>query len=174
MGKVLNITSHSEQETLGLAEKLGVTCFLDRDVLVLTGSLGSGKTVFVRGLARGLGLNEREVNSPSFTFVNEYHGERPLYHFDLYRLGDVSELREIGWDDYLSREGIIVVEWGERAAEVLPERYYRLNFKIISDEERQIDVSFADPRLEVGTLLWRRSPGQVERRGGEIARAAYH
>ena len=144
MGKVLNITSHSEQETLGLAEKLGVTCFLDRDVLVLTGSLGSGKTVFVRGLARGLGLNEREVNSPSFTFVNEYHGERPLYHFDLYRLGDVSELREIGWDDYLSREGIIVVEWGERAAEVLPERYYRLNFKIISDEERQIDVSFVE------------------------------
>ena len=128
MGKVLNITSHSEQETLGLAEKLGVTCFLDRDVLVLTGSLGSGKTVFVRGLARGLGLNEREVNSPSFTFVNEYHGQRPLYHFD----------------DYLSREGIIVVEWGERAAEVLPERYYRLNFKIISDEERQIDVSFVE------------------------------
>ena len=144
MGKILNIISHSEQETLGLAEKLGGTCFFDRDVLVLTGTLGSGKTVFVRGLARGLGLNEQEVNSPSFTFVNEYHGERDLYHFDLYRLGDISELREIGWDDYLSREGIIAVEWGEKAAELLPDKYYQLDFKIVSDEERQIDISFVE------------------------------
>ena len=142
MNKVLNIISHSEEQTLGLAEKLAQSCFLKGDVLVLTGSLGAGKTVFVRGLARGLKLDENAVNSPSFTIVNEYPGEKPLYHFDLYRLHDTGELYEIGWEDYLGRDGIVVVEWGEKAKEMLPGNYYRLEFKIINEEEREIDISF--------------------------------
>jgi tRNA threonylcarbamoyladenosine biosynthesis protein TsaE len=141
MEKVLNILSHSPEETLGLANKL-VNLFTPQDVLVLKGPLGSGKTVFVRGLAKALGLDENKVNSPSFTIVNEYPGDNSLYHFDLYRLADVDELIEIGWDEYMNREGLMVVEWGEKAKEYLPNRYYELEFKIISETEREINISF--------------------------------
>ncbi|MEA3297726.1 MAG: tRNA (adenosine(37)-N6)-threonylcarbamoyltransferase complex ATPase subunit type 1 TsaE, partial [candidate division Zixibacteria bacterium] len=97
MQRKLNIISHSEAETLALAGKLA-PLFRPGNVLVLSGSLGSGKTVFVRGLAKALGHDENLVNSPSFTIVNEYPGEKPLYHFDLYRVQDPGELYEIGWD----------------------------------------------------------------------------
>jgi tRNA threonylcarbamoyladenosine biosynthesis protein TsaE len=121
----LKVTSNSDEQTRGLGEKLAPS-LQNRDLLVLTGELGSGKTEFVKGLARGRGLDESLVNSPSFTFVNEYPGEHPVYHFDLYRLRDTSELYEIGWDDYLDRDGLIVVEWGEKAGSLLPARYYKL------------------------------------------------
>ena len=143
MKRILNITSHSEEETLALAGKLG-SLFKPGDVVVLSGALGSGKTVFVRGLAIALGLDEGQVNSPSFTIINEYPGERPLYHFDLYRLGDASELSEIGWDDYLGRNGLVVVEWGEKAADFLPSRYYRIDFAIVDDSQREINISYEE------------------------------
>ncbi|MBD3403716.1 tRNA (adenosine(37)-N6)-threonylcarbamoyltransferase complex ATPase subunit type 1 TsaE [candidate division GN15 bacterium] len=138
---VLNIVSHSEEETEALAEKLARS-FLPGDVVVLSGDLGSGKTSFVRGMARGMGIDTNLVNSPTYTFVNEYPGgDKKLYHFDLYRLQQTTELYEIGWEEYLSREGIVVVEWGEKAAELLPQRYYALEFKIVSETEREIDLA---------------------------------
>ena len=140
MSKILNVISHSEFETAALAEKLAVS-FKIGDVIVLTGDLGAGKTVFVRGLAKGLGHDEDLVNSPSFTIINEYPGEKPLYHFDLYRLSDQDELYEIGWDEYLNRDGLIVVEWGEKAKNYLPSRYYQINFKFLNENEREIDIS---------------------------------
>jgi tRNA threonylcarbamoyladenosine biosynthesis protein TsaE len=140
--KVLQIISRSPEQTLGLAEKLATTCFLPGDVLVLSGHLGAGKTLFVRGLAKGLGLDPDSVNSPSFTFVNEYPGEKPLYHFDLYRMGDLSELQEIGWDEYLSRDGIVAIEWGEKAGPYLPDKYYRLEFTVLDETEREIAITF--------------------------------
>jgi tRNA threonylcarbamoyladenosine biosynthesis protein TsaE len=109
---------------------------------VLSGVLGSGKTVFVRGLAAAMGIEEALVRSPSFTLVNEYPGERPLYHFDLYRLGDDSELYEIGWDEYLNRDGLIVIEWGEKALAYLPTRYYQIDFSIVDEQQREINISF--------------------------------
>lgn len=141
MEKILNIVSHSPEQTLLLAEQLARTCFLDGDVLILSGPLGAGKTVFVRGLARGRDIDENSVNSPSFTFINEYPGEKPVFHFDLYRMGDNSELFEIGWQDYLLRPGLMVVEWGEKAESLLPEKYYQLTFDIISENEREIKVT---------------------------------
>ena len=85
-------------------------------VVAFTGDLGAGKTAFVRGMARGLGISDR-VTSPTFTIVNEYEGDRlPLFHFDLYRLGSSDELFDIGWEDYLSRGGVCAVEWSENAA----------------------------------------------------------
>ncbi len=140
MTKVLQIISHSEEETLALAEKI-ISLLTPDDLLVLTGELGTGKTVFVRGLARGLGIDEMIVNSPSYTIVNEYPGNRPMYHFDLYRLGDSSELIEIGWDDYLNKNGLVVVEWGERADEFLPNRYYKITFSMMNEKEREIVIS---------------------------------
>lgn len=140
MQQILQIISHSEEETAALAEKLAPT-LRPGDVLVLQGELGAGKTEFVRGLAAALEIDPTTVNSPSYTIVNEYPGPRPLYHFDLYRLGDPSELYEIGWDDYLGRDGLIAVEWGERAGSMLPSRYYLLQFRILSEAEREISLS---------------------------------
>jgi len=127
-----------------LAEKLAMS-FVDGDVIVLKGPLGSGKTTFVRALAVARGIDASLVTSPSYTFVNEYMGDPPLYHIDLYRLGDVSELTEIGWDDYLERRGIVLVEWGERAGNRLPQRYYLAKFSIIDEHQRQIDLSLVQP-----------------------------
>lgn len=143
MNKILNVISHSEEETLALAEKL-LAVFRPGDVLVLTGELGAGKTVFVRGLAKGLGLDVNKVSSPSFTMVNEYTGEKPLYHFDLYRLVDSDELIEIGWDDYLSRGALIAVEWGEKADYYLPDKYYLIEFRLINETDREINISFIE------------------------------
>ena len=142
--KALNITSHSEAQTEALARKLAAS-FVPGDVIVLKGSLGSGKTTFVRALAGARGIDEDTVSSPSYTFVNEYKGDPALYHFDFYRLGDTSELYEIGWDDYLGREGIILVEWGERAGELLPPSYYLIELGIIDENERSIDISLVQP-----------------------------
>ncbi len=87
-------------------------------VVAMYGDLGAGKTAFVRGMARGLGIEAR-VSSPTFTIVNEYPGKTPLFHFDMYRLKSADELFEIGWEDYLERGGICVVEWSENVREAI-------------------------------------------------------
>jgi tRNA threonylcarbamoyladenosine biosynthesis protein TsaE len=83
-----------------------------------------------------------EVKSPSFTLINEYYGRIPLFHFDLYRMKDISELYNIGWDDYLMREGIVVVEWGEKAEEFLPEKRIDIKIEIISEWVRRMHILF--------------------------------
>ncbi|NCE66367.1 tRNA (adenosine(37)-N6)-threonylcarbamoyltransferase complex ATPase subunit type 1 TsaE [Pseudoflavonifractor sp. 524-17] len=110
--------SNGAEETEALGEALART-LRPGSVVAFTGDLGAGKTAFVRGLARGLGIGDR-VTSPTFTIVNEYEGGRmPLFHFDLYRLGSAEELYDIGWEDYLARGGVCAVEWSEVAAEDL-------------------------------------------------------
>lgn len=144
MALALQVISHSELETEGLAAKL-VGTFRPGDVLILIGELGSGKTAFTRGLAKALGIDEDKVTSPSFTLVNEYPADTPLYHFDLYRLEDTGELQEIGWEEYLSRAGIVAVEWGERMEHLLEEQYYRITFKTVGETDRQIEIEVRDP-----------------------------
>lgn len=87
-------------------------------VVAYYGDLGAGKTAFTRGLARGLGIEEA-VTSPTYTIVNEYPGKIPLFHFDMYRLSSSEDLFDIGWEDYLTRGGVIAVEWSERVEDVL-------------------------------------------------------
>lgn len=89
-------------------------------VVAMYGDLGAGKTAFVRGMARGMGLDCR-VSSPTFTIVNEYLGQRELIHFDMYRLSSADELFDIGWEDYLTRGGVCAVEWSEQVSGALPE-----------------------------------------------------
>ena len=108
--------TETPQETEALGEALG-RVLPPGSVVAYTGGLGAGKTAFTRGLARGLGVQDR-VTSPTFTIVNEYEGGRlPLFHFDWYRLSDAEELFDIGWEDYLSRGGVCAVEWSENAPE---------------------------------------------------------
>ena len=140
---VLQVVSHSEAQTESLGSKLAAR-FLPGDVVVLKGRLGSGKTVFVRGLASGCGLDADKVSSPSFTFVNEYPGEKPLFHFDFYRMTDLSELQEIGWNEYLNRDALVVAEWGERVLTELPSRYYLIEFKVLGETQREISITLEE------------------------------
>ena len=110
--------SHSVAETESIGQKLGAS-LSPGTVLAYRGDLGMGKTAFTRGLARGLGCSGR-VTSPTFTIVNEYEGHIPLFHFDMYRLPDADALFDIGWEDYLDRDGVCAVEWSERVADALP------------------------------------------------------
>ena len=119
--------SHSPEETEQIGEMLGKR-LSGGTVLALRGGLGMGKTAFTRGLARGLGYTGR-VTSPTFTIVNEYEGDIPLFHFDLYRLGSSDELFDIGWEDYLARGGVCAVEWSERAEDAFDGSTVRIDFR---------------------------------------------
>ena len=105
-------------QTEALGQKLGST-LAPGSVVAFRGGLGMGKTAFTRGLARGLGCTGR-VTSPTFTIVNEYRGNIPLFHFDMYRLDSSDALFDIGWEDYLDRGGVCAVEWSENVREALP------------------------------------------------------
>ena len=111
--------SRNEAETEALGARLAAA-LSPGAVVAYRGGLGMGKTAFTRGIAKGLGYMGR-VTSPTFTIVNEYEGGRlPLFHFDMYRLEDADALFDIGWEDYLDREGVCAVEWSEQVAEALP------------------------------------------------------
>ena len=116
----MDYLTHNEAETEALGARLAAV-LTPGAVVAYRGDLGTGKTAFTRGLARGLGYTGR-VTSPTFTIVNEYEGGRlPLFHFDMYRLADADELFDIGWEDYLDRGGVCAVEWSEQVSEALPE-----------------------------------------------------
>lgn len=109
------------------------------DCLVLVGELGVGKTTLVQGLAQGLGVSAI-VRSPTFVLMHEYHGKIPLYHFDAYRIKNLDELREIGFEDTVRSEGITVIEWGEKAAQLLPAGCWRVSIEFLPDRKRRIYI----------------------------------
>ncbi len=111
------------------------------DVVALYGDLGTGKTRFVKGVCKGLGLGEH-VTSPTFTIVNEYiHGRLPVYHFDFYRMRSINELEEIGFDEYVYGDGICVLEWADMIEKKLPLQRYDVHFQLGEQEtERIIEI----------------------------------
>ena len=133
--------SHSEAETEAagkdFARMISPPC-----VVCLYGEMGAGKTAFVRGMAAGMGICDT-VSSPTFTIVNEYSGHPELIHFDMYRLGSSEELFEIGWEDYLSREAVLAVEWSENVEDIFDGSEVRLCIEKLSDNERRITASGA-------------------------------
>ena len=130
------IETRSPEETFALGEKIGRQARKGQ-VYTLTGDLGTGKTVFTQGVAAGLGIRE-QVNSPTFTIVQVYEeGRLPFYHFDVYRIGDIEEMEEIGYDDYFFGEGICLIEWAELIEEILPEN--RISITIQKDLEKGFD-----------------------------------
>ena len=136
----MRFLSNSPADTEAFGERLA-KLLRPGDVVAYTGALGMGKTALTRGLARGLGCRGR-VTSPTFTIVNEYDGDVPLFHFDLYRLGSSDELYDIGWDDYLDRGGVCAVEWSERVADALPPGTVTVDIaRGETDESRVITVT---------------------------------
>lgn len=133
----MEFTSGSPGQTMELARRLGKLVW-PGTVLVLDGPLGSGKTSFVQGLAKGLDI-AGVVNSPTFTIVKEYDGRLPLFHFDLYRLEDSEEFWELGFEEYLTADGICALEWGEKASALLP--HERLNIRLTRVDENKRSIS---------------------------------
>lgn len=130
--------SNSEQETedIGAAFAKGLA---GGSVVAMYGDLGAGKTAFVRGMARGMGL-DAHVSSPTFTIVNEYPGKRELIHFDMYRLSSADELFDIGWEDYLNRGAVCAVEWSENVQDAFFGDEIVVKIEKISDASRRITI----------------------------------
>ena len=130
------IDSFCAKDTYELGEKIGQMAKPGM-VISLTGDLGVGKTVFTQGLAKGLGIEE-PVNSPTFTIVQVYEeGRLPLYHFDVYRIGDIEEMDEIGYEDYFYGEGVCLIEWADLIREILPQQMCRVTIE--KDLEKGFD-----------------------------------
>ena len=129
--------SHSVEETEAIGEALAGRLH-GGSVVAYRGSLGMGKTAFTRGLARGLGCRGR-VTSPTFTIVNEYRGNMPLFHFDMYRLASSDDLWDIGWEDYLERGGVCAVEWSENVDDAMENAIYVTIYKT-GEESRRIVI----------------------------------
>ncbi len=140
--------SLNEQDTLELGRKLALSAG-PGDVYALDGDLGTGKTVFTKGFAQGIGI-VRPVSSPTFTILQVYEeGRLPLYHFDVYRIGDPEEMEEIGFDEYLFGQGVCLIEWAEIVRELLPENTVKI--VIEKDPEKGNDyrrIRIADPRVK--------------------------
>lgn len=134
--KKLTLDAGSTEDTFELGRCLGEAA-KGGEVYTLIGDLGVGKTVFTQGFAAGLGLTET-VNSPTFTILQVYEeGRLPFYHFDVYRIGDVEEMEEIGYEDCFYGEGVSVIEWANLIEEILPEHYRRVTIE--KDLERGFD-----------------------------------
>lgn len=136
------IDTNNEKETYDLGHKLGQAAEAGT-VYSLVGDLGVGKTVFTKGLAKGLGIEE-PISSPTFTIVQVYEeGRLPFYHFDVYRIGDIEEMDEIGYEDYVYGEGVSLIEWADLIPEILPVHYTEIKI------EKNLEKGFDYRRISI-------------------------
>lgn len=143
----MTVRLNDPEETIAFAKKIGAV-LKKGDIIAYTGGLGAGKTTFTRGLAIGLGLKDN-VSSPTFSLVNEYHGENIcLYHFDMYRIMNATDLETTGFYDYPLEDSVFAVEWSENIAAELPDNTIYINIEIVNETTRIITVKgderFAD------------------------------
>ena len=130
------IESFQEEDTGKTGEMLAQSCKAG-DIILLNGDLGVGKTVFTKGFGKGLGIHE-PINSPTFTIMQIYEeGRLPLYHFDVYRIADIEEMDEIGYEDYFYGQGVCLIEWAELIREILPDNVIRVTIE--KDLEKGFD-----------------------------------
>jgi tRNA threonylcarbamoyladenosine biosynthesis protein TsaE len=138
----MKFITKSEQETYKIGRLIGER-LKEGDIIALNGDLGAGKTHFTKGVAEGLGV-EDYITSPTFTIVNEYEGRLPLYHFDVYRIEDINEMYEIGFDEYLFGRGVCVIEWANIVKELLPKNTISIYIRKIDDNSREIEINHDD------------------------------
>jgi len=143
----MKITAESVEETKLIGEKLGALVN-SGDIICLTGDLGTGKTHFVKGFAKGLKI-EDSITSPTFTIVNEYQGRLKLNHFDVYRVSDPDEIEAIGFDEYIFSSAVSIIEWSNYIEELIPEESLRINIVKVpekGDNYREIEISYTGER----------------------------
>jgi tRNA threonylcarbamoyladenosine biosynthesis protein TsaE len=129
----------SDEETRKIGRAIGKS-LLPGDVICLVGELGSGKTTITQGIAQGLGV-QGPVSSASFKLINEYKGQIPVYHFDLFRLDKLSEVEELGYREYFYDQGVTIIEWAEKMRPLWPENRMEIELKIISENNREIKIT---------------------------------
>jgi tRNA threonylcarbamoyladenosine biosynthesis protein TsaE len=135
----MQFTTHAQSETMALAATLALA-IEDSTVISLDGTLGAGKSVFVRGFAMGLGIDPDLVTSPTFTLWQTYQGSKTLHHLDAYRLSDVNEFYDIGAEELFEMGGVVMIEWGQRIAEALPRDYLTIQLQVIDQTTRWIEL----------------------------------
>lgn len=144
VSKQIEIITHSLEETLELGQKIGG--LLQEGTIALIGDLGSGKTSFVQGLAKGLDVpGDYYITSPSFTLINEYPGRCRLFHADLYRIEDQIDLEETGLYEILDSKGVVAIEWADRIQENLFNEHVSIQFEILDDTSRKICLTAYGP-----------------------------
>lgn len=136
---MFKVLSKSPQETIKLGQNLAQR-LKKGDIICLSGDLGSGKTTFVKGLAKGFKISHKRVNSPTFVLMNIYQGKIPIYHFDLYRLETVKQIEGIGCEEFFYGQGVSVIEWAEKLGTLMPERCIRIEFKHGKNNQRLIKI----------------------------------
>ena len=140
-----HIKTTSVRKTISIGKSLGKQ-LSPGDVICLTGELGSGKTCFVKGIAEGLGIKGKVVTSPTFIIIREYKGRIPLYHVDLYRIGFIDDIRDIGMDEMVYGSGVTAIEWAERISDRLPDDRIDITLKWVDDKTRSIEMKAFGPR----------------------------
>jgi tRNA threonylcarbamoyladenosine biosynthesis protein TsaE len=145
---LVEIISVSSEHTFDIGLAIGRKAH-EGDTFALSGELGSGKTCFTGGLARGLDIGqEYSITSPTFTLINEYSGRCRLYHFDVYRLTQAGDLDDIGYDEYVSGKGVVVIEWAEKIEEALPADAIRIKFVYLEENKRKLILQGPENRIK--------------------------
>jgi tRNA threonylcarbamoyladenosine biosynthesis protein TsaE len=146
--KTISITTNNADETFALGHKIGKK-LQGGDILALSGELGSGKTCFAGGIARGLGVSENyQITSPTFTLINEYPAKYKLFHFDVYRLNDYSDLDDLGYEEFVSGKGVVIIEWAEKISSAIPKRAFFINFEYLDENKRKIIIKGPFDRMK--------------------------
>jgi tRNA threonylcarbamoyladenosine biosynthesis protein TsaE len=145
----LTILSKNPAETFFIGKIIGEH-LTNGDIVALIGELGTGKTCLTKGIARGIGVpNEYQITSPSFTLINEYQGRVNLYHFDLYRLKGPMDLEDMGYEEYLSGDGVNVIEWADKINNILPDEALFISFTYINENHREIIITGKKRQLDI-------------------------
>lgn len=146
------ITTRSEMETIEIAQNFESEKFPNM-IICLDGELGSGKTVFTKGIANALGIQE-SITSPTFTIIKEYEGELPLYHMDVYRLDGNTD--GVGIEEYFTKGGVVVIEWSDTIKDILPEERLHIKFKVVDENKRVLKLTPYGQKYEelCEAVLW--------------------
>jgi tRNA threonylcarbamoyladenosine biosynthesis protein TsaE len=141
------IISRNPEDTFSIGRIIGESLSAG-DIVALSGDLGRGKTYLTKGIARGLGVSEHyQITSPTFTLINEYPGRLTLYHFDLYRLETFLDMINLGYEEYLFGEGVSVIEWAEKASDILPDETIFVSLTYLDENRRRMVISGNYERL---------------------------
>lgn len=140
------IISNSEDKTYQIGYKLG-QLVKKGDIICLTGDLGAGKTTITKSIAKGMEIDEY-ITSPTFTIVHEYEGREKLFHFDVYRVGSVEEMEDIGYEEYFYSEGVCVIEWANLIEEIIPKKHLWIHIKYGEDSNRIMNITSTDKHFD--------------------------
>lgn len=145
----MNFLSNNVEDTILLGEKLG-KLLKPGDIICLNGELGTGKTHFVKGIAKGLDI-EDNITSPTFAIVNEYKGRLKLYHFDVYRVNDPDEIEAIGFDEYIFSDAVSIIEWSNYIEQLIPEEHIQINIEKDKSGDfnfRKVSIDYCGSRYD--------------------------